>query len=77
MDRRLSGYLHQLKTAAQDSIQFVDGMCFADFQADTKSQRAVTMNLVILGEAAATIEEHFPEFAMAHPDEISLSTAFR
>jgi uncharacterized protein with HEPN domain len=52
-------------------------MCFADFQTDTKTQRAVTMNLVILGEAAAKIEEHFPEFAMTHPDEISLSTAFR
>lgn len=31
-------------------------------------QRAVTMNLVILGEVAAKIEEHFPEFAQAHPE---------
>jgi uncharacterized protein with HEPN domain len=68
MDRRLSEYLHQLKTAAQESIEFVDGISYADFQADTKTQRAVTMNLVILGEAAAKIEEHFPGFAVAHPE---------
>ena len=63
MDRRLYEYLRQLKIAAQDSIQFVDGMSYTDFQADTKTQRAVTMNLVILGATAAKIEEHFPEIA--------------
>ncbi|MGD0798280.1 MAG: DUF86 domain-containing protein [Acidobacteriaceae bacterium] len=68
MERRLYEYLRQIRTAAQDSIQFVDGISYTDFQADTKTQRAVTMNLVILGEAAAKIEEHFPEFAVAHPE---------
>ena len=43
-------------------------MSYEDFQADTKTQRAVTMNLVILGEAAARIEQRFPDFAMAHPE---------
>jgi uncharacterized protein with HEPN domain len=68
MERRLSEYLRQLNAAAQDSIQFVDGMSYANFQGDTKTQRAITMNLVILGEAAAKIEEHFPEFVAAHPE---------
>lgn len=67
MNPRLLEYLRQLKTAAQQSIDFVDGMSYADFQVDTKTQRAVTMNLIILGEAAARIEERFPEFAAAHP----------
>jgi len=43
-------------------------MSLAAFQADTKAQRAVTLNLVILGQAAAKIEEHFPEFAVAHSE---------
>ena len=68
MDPRLSEYLRQLKTAAQDSIQFVEGMSYADFCNDTKTQLAVTMNLVILGEAAAKIERHFPEFAGARSE---------
>jgi uncharacterized protein with HEPN domain len=68
MEPRLAEYLRQLKIAAQDSIQFVDGMSYEDFQADIKTQRAVTMNLVILGEAASKVEEHFPEFAVEHPE---------
>lgn len=35
----------------------------------------MTMNLIILGEAAAKIEERFPDFALSHP-EIA-STAIR
>lgn len=68
MDRRLSEYLRQILVAAEDSIQFVDGMSFSDFEADTKTQRAVTMNLVLLGEAATKIGKHFPEFLEAHPE---------
>jgi len=68
MEHRLSEYLRQLRVAAQDSIGFVAGMSYEDFQDDTKTQRAVTMNLVILGEAAVKIEEHFPNFIAAHPE---------
>ena len=68
MDSRLLEYLRQLKIAAQQSILFVDGMTYAEFQEDTKTQRAVTMNLVILGASAARIEERFPDFVSAHPE---------
>ena len=43
-------------------------MSYADFQEDTKTQRAVTMNLVILGATAAKIEERFPDFVVGHPE---------
>ena len=68
MEPRLLEYLSQMKIAAQQSIQFVDGMSYAEFQEDAKTQRAVTMNLLILGEAALKIEKHFPDFAMSHPE---------
>jgi uncharacterized protein with HEPN domain len=68
MDSRLSEYLRQVKVSAQQSLEFVDGMSYADFQKDMKTQRAVTMNLVILAEAAGKIEERFPDFAVAHPE---------
>jgi uncharacterized protein with HEPN domain len=68
MDGRLLEYLRQLRAAAQDSIQFVDGMSYADFEADIRTQRAVTMNLVILGEVAGKIEERFLEFAAEHSE---------
>jgi uncharacterized protein with HEPN domain len=68
MDRRLLEYLRQLRVAAHDSIEFVNGISYEAFQDDTKTQRAVTMNLLILGEAPAKIEEHFPDFVVAHPE---------
>ncbi len=71
MEPRLLEYLRQLKIAAQQSIRFVVGMSYTDFQEDTKTQRhkrAVTMNLVLLGASAAKIEEHFPDFVVAHPE---------
>lgn len=37
MDPRLLEYLRQLKIAAQQSIQFVEGMSYAEFQEDTKT----------------------------------------
>lgn len=68
MDRRLSEYLRQIRTAAQESIEFTHAMSAVAFETDTKTQRAVTMSLVILGEAAGKIETHFPEFVAAHPE---------
>ena len=67
MDPRLLEYLRQIGNAAQQSIQFVDGMSYPEFEKDTRTQRAVTMNLVILGASAAKLEEHFPDFVVAHP----------
>jgi uncharacterized protein with HEPN domain len=60
MDFRLREYLRQVQIAARESVPFVDGMSYTEFQGDIKTQRAVTMNLVILPEAAAKIEERSP-----------------
>jgi uncharacterized protein with HEPN domain len=68
MDVRLAEYLRQIETAAKDSVEFIGGMSYAEFQTDTKTQRAVTMNLLILGEAAGKIALHFPGFVEAHPE---------
>ena len=57
-----------MKEAALESLRFVEGMSYADIQDDSKTQRAVTMNLVIVAEAAAKIEERFPDFAGEHPE---------
>ena len=36
-DRRLAEYLRQIMTAAEDSIEFVVEMSYADFELDTKT----------------------------------------
>ncbi len=50
---RLGDYLDQMQMAASDARRFVDGMSKEDFLADKRTQQAVVMSLVIIGEAGS------------------------
>ena len=65
---RLGDYLDQIWTAANDARSFVDGMSKEDFLADKRTQQAVVMSLVIVGEAAARIMDKHSEFIADHPE---------
>jgi uncharacterized protein with HEPN domain len=67
MDRRLLEYLRQMKLSTQNSIDFLGDMSVAAFQADSKTQHAVSMSLINIGEAAIRIGERFPVFVEANP----------
>ena len=49
-------------TAANDARRFIDGMSKEDFLADKRTQQAVVMSLVIIGEAAASIMDKHSQF---------------
>jgi uncharacterized protein with HEPN domain len=55
MEGRLADYLDPMRTPADDARRFVEGMSKEDFLADKRTQQAVTMSLVVIGEAAAKI----------------------
>lgn len=38
-----------------------------DFLADKKTQQAVILNIIVIGEAATQTAAEYPEFAAAHP----------
>ena len=59
---RLGDYLDQMLTAANDARRFIDGMSKEDFLADKRTQQAVVMSLVIIGEAAARIMDKHSQF---------------
>ena len=59
---QLGDYLDQMLTAANDARRFVDGMSKEDFLADKRTQQAVVMSLVIIGEAAARIMDKHSQF---------------
>jgi uncharacterized protein with HEPN domain len=61
-------FIDYMLTAANDACGFVDGMTKEDFLADKRTQQAVTMSLVIIGEAAARIMDQYGEFADAHSE---------
>lgn len=64
---RLADYLDHMRQAAADACAFVQGMALEDFQQDRRTQQAVIMSLIILGEAATKVMDAYPDFAQAHP----------
>ncbi|SAL39100.1 hypothetical protein AWB64_04084 [Caballeronia sordidicola] len=63
---RLSDYLDHIQQAACDAYSFVSGMDKAQFLADKRTQSAVVMSLVIMGEASTKVMDRHPEFAQQH-----------
>ena len=63
---RLPEYLDQIQQATTDACNFVDGMTKNEFLADKRTQQAVVMSLIIIGEAATKIMDSYPSFANAH-----------
>ncbi len=64
----LRDYLDHMHQAAGDACGFIEGMNKEEFLTDKRTQRAVVMSLVILGEAATKVMERFPDFADRHPE---------
>ena len=67
-DNRLPDYVRQILTASTDALTFIEGMGEDDFLADLRTQRAVVMSLMIVGEAASRIVSDHAGFAEAHPE---------
>lgn len=66
IENRLDDYLEHMQQAA-DACTFVEGLDKVDFQEDRRTQQAVIMSLIILGEAATKIMDTYTEFSQAHP----------
>ena len=64
---RLIDYLEHMQQAAMDACDFVQGMAREDFQQDKRTQQAVIMSLIILGEAATKVMDSHADFAQEHP----------
>ncbi len=65
---RLTDYINHIKQAATDASSFVEGLGKDDFIADKRTQQAVIMNFIIIGEAATKVMDGHAEFTLAHPD---------
>jgi uncharacterized protein with HEPN domain len=55
-----------MQQAAADAMAFTEGMSQDDFLADKRTQQAVIMSLIVLGEAATKVMDRYPEFANAY-----------
>ncbi len=61
---RLGDYLEHIRQVASDACVFVEGLSKDDFIEDKRTQQAVIMSLIIVGEAPTKIMDGFPELAV-------------
>lgn len=66
-ENRLPDYLDHMQQAATDACAFVEGLDKADFLEDKRTQQAVIMSLIIIGEAATKVMDGYVEFTQTHP----------
>ncbi|MNQ54507.1 hypothetical protein D3C85_685750 [compost metagenome] len=66
-ENRLPDYLEHIRQAATDACSFVEGLDKASFLTDKRTQQAVIMSLIIIGEAATKIMDGHADFTSSHP----------
>jgi uncharacterized protein with HEPN domain len=67
-NHRLPDYLDHIQQAATDARSFVEGLAKDDFLADKRTQQAVIMSLIIIGEAATKVMDSYADFTQTHVD---------
>ncbi|MFB9947804.1 DUF86 domain-containing protein [Rhizobium puerariae] len=65
---RLGEYLDRMRSAARQACEFVADMDQEAFLSDVRTQMAVGMALILIGESASKIMLHHPDFPVDHPD---------
>lgn len=65
---RLPDYLDHMQRAAEEACGFVEGLGKDEFLADKRTQQAVIMSLVIIGEAATKVMDRYATFADRHAE---------
>ena len=63
---RLADDLDPMRQAIADAQSFTEGMAQADFEQDRRTQQAVVMSLIVLGEAATKVMDQHSAFAAEH-----------
>ena len=63
---KLADFLDHIAEASRLARDYVAGMSKDSFLKDRRTQQAVVLNLMVIGEAAARIATEHKEFAAAH-----------
>jgi uncharacterized protein with HEPN domain len=67
-ENRVPDYLDHMIEAAQLACSYVENLSQEDFLLDKRTQQAVIMNLIVIGEAATKIMEADPAFTNTQSD---------
>ena len=64
----LEDYLQHIREAAALILEYTKGMSKEAFLGDRRTQQAVLMNLMVMGEATALLRNEHPDFVAMHPE---------
>jgi len=64
----LEDYLQHIHEAAALILEYTKGMSKNVFLGDRKTQQAVIMNLMVMGEATTLLRNEHPDFVALHPE---------
>lgn len=67
-ENRLADYLDHMHQAATDACSFVEGLDKNDFLEDKRTQQAVIMSIIVIGEAATKVMGGYADFAQAYSE---------
>lgn len=67
-ESRAPDLLRHIVEAAELACSYVAGLSKDEFLGDTRTQQAVIMNIVIIGEAATRLAKDDPDFVERYPD---------
>jgi uncharacterized protein with HEPN domain len=65
-EMKVADYIRHIQKAANDATSFIEGMSKDDFLDDQRTQNAVVMSLIIIGEAATKVMDRHADFAAMH-----------
>lgn len=65
---RHNDYLDHMLEAIGLIRSYVEGFSKEDFLADRRTQQAVILNIVVIGEAATKLADEYPEFVARYPE---------
>lgn len=63
---KLPDYLGHIQQAAIDACGFIKGLTKDEFFTDRRTQNAVVMSLIVLGETSAKVMDLYSDFAVRH-----------
>ncbi|MCC6924305.1 DUF86 domain-containing protein [Novosphingobium sp.] len=60
--------LQHMRDAISQTLTYIEGYAKEDFLEDKRTQQAVILNLIILGEAATKLMDSYPDQTAARPE---------
>ncbi len=67
-EERIHTLRDQIEEASRLAASYIDGLSEEEFLRDSRTQQAVAMNLIVIGEAVFRLEARFPEFLARFPE---------